>query len=50
MKQSTYAKIQCDKCHQTAAGVTGHIGKRHKACGKRKPGFSKADCGVWARA
>jgi hypothetical protein len=49
MKQQVAMKLTCNKCGNKAVGLVGHIGKRHQACGGRKPGSgtSRKDCGTW---
>lgn len=44
--QSVTNKIHCKVCHTNAVGVTGHVGKRHKAC-PRPASNPKRRVGLW---
>ena len=43
--QSVGIKIHCKTCHTNAMGVTGHVGKHHKACKSVRKGGRKV--GLW---
>lgn len=48
MRSDNFCTIVCDKCGKEQAGAgVGVIGKRHKACIKRKSGETKKNCGKW---
>jgi len=48
--KGTTLKLICDMCGVQATGCAGHVGKKHKKCGGRKPGALKTACGTWRAA